>query len=976
MAKRLWCLILVALVAPVGVCDVINGGFEYWSDHPDAGDWAYIKTIEDDPDVGWISSTTGDAWIDNGYSGYAHIVGTNGDKVVVISWGQTNTAISQNLGIPFVAGETYTFSIDIYGESAAQDSGGNAGEHWCIGIGSTEMSNENAAQRQRGALALSASNATVGPKWYEGDWGEYTVLDPPDIFAEWQTRRVSYTATPEDAGKEIVVFFSPGFQEVGADRDTCFDNARLIIGPLDPAVAVRPGPTNGATDVGRTSVLTWSPGMYAPSTKGHRIYFSDVLAEVEQGLAAADRGIHDQPEYDTDTLDLDYAKTYYWRVDEVNAPPSNAVHPGSVWSFTVEPLAVPVETVTATASGANPDMGPERTIDGSGLNDMDQHSVDSLDMWLVSGANPWIQYEFDKAYKLHAMRVWNSNQVIEAFLGFGVKETTVEYSVDGNTWTALDGHIELAQAPGLPTYEVNTTVAFGDVMAKFVRLSVVSPYGFTGQSGLAEVRFLAIGVLPREPQPVHGATSSGVDVQVTWRSGREATSHEVLLSTDADAIINGTAPVNTVSVAAYDAGILDYGTTYHWQVTEVNEAAVPTAHRGELWSFMTPEYGMVDDFESYSGEEGQEVFVSWWDGFGGDVSLGGSTTGHVEGPFVETGIVHGGKQSLPIFFDNNGGFSNIDNATNAPRFSEVLREFNGLDLTEGNAQVLAVSFRGNPAGFVEQAGTLTLTASGADIWGTADEFRYAYQRLSGDGSMVARVQSLETVDAWSKAGVMIRDSLHADSAFAMMVATGTEGITFQYRDLGGGSAEADNGDRDAAADPAMNQDDEPVWVRMDRVGSDFYAYWSLDGTNWSPSVHNPQTIQMGASIYVGLGVTSHSSGNATTAVFTDVSTTGNVTGAFTAEVIGAEAMPTNDGTDPLYLVVKDSTGHTVTVTHPDATAIQSGDWQDWLIPVSELTSLKENNIKAITIGVGYKDGSQVGSEGVLYLDDLRIGSPR
>ena len=207
------------------VGSLINGDFEYWSDHPDDTTWAYVSTIQDDPEVAWTASSS--AWIDNGYAGYEHILGPNGDSATVISWGDYDSAVSQNLGITFVAGETYTFSIDIYGESAEVDtSGQGAGEHWCIGIGTAGSGDENASVLQKSALAIAASNAAVGP-YYKTHPMAYTVLDPPDIFAGWQTRSVSYTATAEDEGNEISVFFSGGFLDVGSDLDTVFDNARL-----------------------------------------------------------------------------------------------------------------------------------------------------------------------------------------------------------------------------------------------------------------------------------------------------------------------------------------------------------------------------------------------------------------------------------------------------------------------------------------------------------------------------------------------------------------------------------------------------------------------------------------------------------------------------------------------------------------------------------------------------------------------------
>ncbi len=51
-------------------------------------------------------------------------------------------------------------------------------------------------------------------------------------------------------------------------------------------------------------------------------------------------------------------------------------------------------------------------------------------MWQTQTDGSWIQYEFDRAYKLHELLVWNSNQVIESFIGFGVKEAIIEVEND------------------------------------------------------------------------------------------------------------------------------------------------------------------------------------------------------------------------------------------------------------------------------------------------------------------------------------------------------------------------------------------------------------------------------------------------------------------------------------------------------------------------------------------------------------------
>jgi len=167
---------------------------------------------------------------------------------------------------------------------------------------------------------------------------------------------------------------------------------------------------------------------------------------------------------------LAFETTYYWRVDEVNAPPDSTVFKGQVWSFTVEPYAYLVTGIVATASSSyTADTGPGKTIDGSGLDAAGLHGTADNTMWVSGAAGPkpaWIQYEFDRVYKLNQMRVWNSNQLIESFAGLGAKSVTVEYSTDASTWTTLAGVPEFAQAPGTSGYAYNTTVGFGGAPAR------------------------------------------------------------------------------------------------------------------------------------------------------------------------------------------------------------------------------------------------------------------------------------------------------------------------------------------------------------------------------------------------------------------------------------------------------------------------------------------------------------------------------
>ena len=415
--------------------------------------------------------------------------------------------------------------------------------------------------------------------------------------------------------------------------------------------ASSPSPEDEATDVLRDTDLAWSPGEYAAT---HNVYLGTAFDDVND--ANRDNPLDVLVSQDQTAMTyapptvLEYGQTYYWRVDEVNAAPDSTVFKGETWSFTVEPYAYAVENIVVTSNGT-PDSGqiPENTINGSGLDENDQHSISSSDMWLARAGEEtlYIQYEFDLIYKLYEMLVWNYNTQWESFLGMGLKDITIEYSLDGADWIAL-GDYEFAQAPGASTYTANTTIEFGGVAVKYVRLTVHSSYGSSGSYGLSEVRFLHIPVQARLPEPVDGASEVGIDATLQWRPGREAASHEVYVSADEAAVAEGTALVDVVAEASSTPGDLDLETTYYWKVAEVNEAEAISTWAGWVWSFTTESFIVVDDFESYNDED-NVIYETWIDGWTNGT---GSTVGYLTEPFAETSIVHGGRQSMPLAYDN------------------------------------------------------------------------------------------------------------------------------------------------------------------------------------------------------------------------------------------------------------------------------------------------------------------------------------
>lgn len=145
-------------------------------------------------------------------------------------------------------------------------------------------------------------------------------------------------------------------------------------------------------------------------------------------------------------------------------------------------------------------------------------------------------------------------------------------------------------------------------------------------------------------------------------------------------------------------------------------------------------------------------------------------------------------------------------------------------------------------------GVFTLTESGADIWGTADDFHYCYHALAGDGTVTMRVVTLSNDNTWVKAGVMIRESLTPGSKHVFMLCTPTaaKGTAFQYRNNTDGSSVQ------SAYGPAVIP---PYWVRIERLGNLFSAYTSPNGTDWT--LVGQVTIAMTANVYCGMALTSH-----------------------------------------------------------------------------------------------------------------------
>ncbi len=166
-------------------------------------------------------------------------------------------------------------------------------------------------------------------------------------------------------------------------------------------------------------------------------------------------------------------------------------------------------------------------------------------------------------------------------------------------------------------------------------------------------------------------------------------------------------------------------------------------------------------------------------------------------------------------------------------------------------------------GAISSNGTWTVSGSGANIWDSADAFQFTHRSITGDFDYSVRLTALDAPNEWSKAGVMVRESLAANARNAFVMFSKGTGPALQYRADTGGSTTRVNGSGQL-----------PTWLRLVRQGTRFTAYSSTDSATWT-SVGSA-TLSIGSTAYVGFAVTSRDVGALATASFANVALTAGV----------------------------------------------------------------------------------------------------
>jgi len=182
-----------------------------------------------------------------------------------------------------------------------------------------------------------------------------------------------------------------------------------------------------------------------------------------------------------------------------------------------------------------------------------------------------------------------------------------------------------------------------------------------------------------DPIPADGATGVVTPVTLRWTPGDVVVLHDLYFGADEAAVAARDMSTfkGKLVMAEYDTGELELFTTYYWAVDEFTPTG---AVAGPVWRFSTPKYVVIADEATLNYDNTAEPYVS-------EVALD-----------VPMDITAGGVVS---------------------------------DLT------LAIQGAPDNLSIDEATGTYEITGEGADVWGTADQFHYVYQELTGDAIMVA-----------------------------------------------------------------------------------------------------------------------------------------------------------------------------------------------------------------------------------------------
>jgi len=471
-----------------------------------------------------------------------------------------------------------------------------------------------------------------------------------------------------------------------------------------------------------------------------------------------------------------------------------------------------------------------------------------------------------------------SNYATFTFTGTGVEYITETYSDEGNVDVYMDGTYQntvncntSTRQAQVPVYS-NTGLSSGSHTIKVVKNSgsymLVDAFGYT----TAPVPDFSISTMPSsQSTAVGGGVSYTTTVTATNGFSGSVSFSVSGLPTGASASFSPTSVSgsgsSTLSVST--SGSTPAG-SYTLTVTGTSGSLVHSSTVTLIVTDFTVSVTPSSQTVTAGNSTNYTATISALNGFNGSVS------------FTVSGLPSGASASFSPTSVTGSGSSTmtVSTTTNTPASTNTLTVTGTSGSLVHSASVTLivkpVVTGGLPSGWTDidigspspagsasySGGVFTVNGGGSDIWGTSDQFNYAYESVSGDTTIIARVATVQNTQSSAKTGVMIRETTAAGSTYASCYITPSSGAKFECRTATGGSAALVGSQSGIAA---------PYWVKMVRSGSTFTASISPDGNTWTTI--GTTNISMASSVNVGLPVCSHASGTLCTATLDNVSVT-------------------------------------------------------------------------------------------------------
>lgn len=456
---------------------------------------------------------------------------------------------------------------------------------------------------------------------------------------------------------------------------------------IPPKTAYNPDPVDGAKFIDpNLNILSWTPGFNA---KLHTVYFGTDFDTVSNAVGGIPQAL---TTYTILGGPLEREKTYYWRVDEFNGVET---HKGDVWSFVTARVGGGLRAEYYHWTGTFPPQKPFQNFVVSEIVPEINWNWPDDTIPGVSSPNELvnvnnfackftgeIEAAFSETYTFYVttndgQRLWIDGRLI--IDQWQQQEMTERHA-----------SIDLIAGRNYPI-ELWMYKQSGSASCELRWSSFSTPKQIVPQAALS------LPVKAMSPNPVDGAVDTILNPILTWSTGHYANSHDVYLGTDPVTVANATKDSPEFKATktrdkSYNPGRLAWFTTFYWRVDEVNDFHPDSPWVGDVWSFTTRDFILVDDFESYTDDDmaGEAIWQAWIDGFSDPDN--GSRAGHSVPPYMEQSIFHSGFQSMPLIYDNTTGVTN----------SECKLIFiSTRDWTEENVAILSLWFHGDPVNAAE-----------------------------------------------------------------------------------------------------------------------------------------------------------------------------------------------------------------------------------------------------------------------------------